>query len=528
MNRFFIIVLFFISNIIFSQDLNSFNSIYNKTYLETSQKDMKKALKIADSLFSISQTPILKTKSMMLSATLYQQSGDLKKAIQYALKSEEIINNTDNELWKARIYGFLATQYRILKLYKNSKMYMDMALEACKRIDDPKFVNNTKGLMMQEMAYYESDLENYKKAIYYINQSQLHFNLIKQNNDFFTLNNEQLLGLNYYKLNDLGKSTQHYNKALKMAKDNPPNFITYLVYNGLANIYLDQKNLKEAKKYIDLMQNASDKSYYLELRNVIYDTSQRYYELTKDIEKLSITRIKQDSLQEGLLKKSDHFIDESYLHLNKENITIQNKYQNHKYILFACILLLSASIILFIFYRKKQKKAIKRFKEIVKKANEKKSLLLDESLSHQAIEDTPIEAENLTTAPVDPGCKVGIMPIETEEKLIGKLKKFERTTLFNRKNLSLPYLAAYCNTNTRYLSFVINTYKKKDFYNYINELRINYIIDKLTHDPEYRKFKIAILAEECGFSSQNKFTAVFKKETGIIPSLFIKLLDEKT
>lgn len=76
MNRFFIIVLFFISNIIFSQDLNSFNSIYNKTYLETSQKDMKKALKIADSLFSISQTPILKTKSMMLSATLYQQSGD--------------------------------------------------------------------------------------------------------------------------------------------------------------------------------------------------------------------------------------------------------------------------------------------------------------------------------------------------------------------------------------------------------------------------------------------------------------------
>ncbi|MDV4042178.1 AraC family transcriptional regulator [Elizabethkingia anophelis] len=523
MNRFFILVLFFISNIIFSQDLNSFNSIYNKTYLETSQKDMKKALKIADSLFSISQTPILKTKSMMLSATLYQQSGDLKKAIQYALKSEEIINNTDNELWKARIYGFLATQYRILKLYKNSKMYMDMALEACKRIDDPKFVNNTKGLMMQEMAYYESDLENYKKAIYYINQSQLHFNLVKQNNDFFTLNNEQLLGLNYYKLNDLVKSTQHYNKALKMAKDIPPNFITYLVYNGLANIYLDQNNLKEAKKYLDLMQNASDKSYYLELRNVIYDTSQRYYELTKDIEKLSMTRIKQDSLQEGLLKKSDHFIDESYLHLNKENITIQNKYQNHKYILFACILLLSASIILFIFYRKKQKKAIKRFKEIVKKANEKKAIFMED-----AIEDTTIEAENLTTAPVDSGCKVGIMPIETEEKLIDKLKKFERTTLFNRKNLSLPYLAAYCNTNTRYLSFVINTYKKKDFYNYINELRINYIIDKLTHDPEYRKFKIAILAEECGFSSQNKFTAVFKKETGMIPSLFIKLLEEKT
>ena len=54
-----------------------------------------------------------------------------------------------------------------------------------------------------------------------------------------------------------------------MAKDNPPNFITYLVYNGLANIYLDQKRiLKRQKKYVDLIQNASDKSYYLELKTL--------------------------------------------------------------------------------------------------------------------------------------------------------------------------------------------------------------------------------------------------------------------
>ena len=57
-------------------------------------------------------------------------------------------------------------------------------------------------------------------------------------------------------------------------------------------------------------------------------------------------------------------------------------------------------------------------------------MLLDESLSHQAIEDTPIEAENLTTAPVDSGCKVGIMPIETEEKIDRQTKKFEKNNSF--------------------------------------------------------------------------------------------------
>ncbi len=61
----------------------------------------------------------------------------------------------------------------------------------------------------------------------------------------------------------------------------------------------------------------------------------------------------------------------------------------------------------------------------------KKSLLLDESLSHQAIEDTPIEAENLTTAPVDSGCKVGIMPIETEEKIDRQTKKSLKEQLFS-------------------------------------------------------------------------------------------------
>jgi len=45
---------------------------------ETSQKDFNKALKIADSLYTVSQTPILKVKSLMLSATLYDQPGELR------------------------------------------------------------------------------------------------------------------------------------------------------------------------------------------------------------------------------------------------------------------------------------------------------------------------------------------------------------------------------------------------------------------------------------------------------------------
>lgn len=112
----------------------------------------------------------------------------------------------------------------------------------------------------------------------------------------------------------------------------------------------------------------------------------------------------------------------------------------------------------------------------------------------------------------------------TEKKILSKLDKFEQTTLFTRNNVSLPYVAAYCSTNTKYLSYVVNTYKKKDFKNYINELRVRHIIYKLKNDSQYHKYKISSLAEEAGFSSQSKFAAAFRKVTTVSPSEFLEHL----
>lgn len=49
----------------------------------------------------------------MLSATLYQQQSDLQQAVSFAERSESILAGTDEYEWQSRIYGFLATQYRL-------------------------------------------------------------------------------------------------------------------------------------------------------------------------------------------------------------------------------------------------------------------------------------------------------------------------------------------------------------------------------------------------------------------------------
>ncbi|HLW32424.1 MAG TPA: AraC family transcriptional regulator, partial [Aequorivita sp.] len=119
------------------------------------------------------------------------------------------------------------------------------------------------------------------------------------------------------------------------------------------------------------------------------------------------------------------------------------------------------------------------------------------------------------------------VPKEAEDVLLAKLKRFENSLDFTNKDISLSRLALQFETNTKYLSEVVNTHKEKNFNGYINELRINYIIDKLNNDPQYLQYKISYLAEDSGFSSHSVFATVFKSVTGISPTTFITILQNK-
>ena len=97
----------------------------------------------------------------------------------------------------------------------------------------------------------------------------------------------------------------------------------------------------------------------------------------------------------------------------------------------------------------------------------------------------------------------------------------EKELFFAEKDISLAALATQLDTNTKYLSYVINAHKRKDYNNYINELRVRYIIKKFQNDSRYLSYKLAFIANEASFSSHSKFTAIFKNFTGLSPSVFI-------
>ncbi|OPC53257.1 AraC family transcriptional regulator [Elizabethkingia miricola] len=505
----------FLTLIVKGQDAEAFNKIYVKTYLETSQKDFKKALAVSDSLFNISQTPLLQTKSLMLSATLYQQTHDLKRSVDYALKAEKIIEQTSDASWNTRVLGFLSTQYRLLGLFNKSRTYSEKALEYAGKIENKEAASSAKGLVSQELAYYNIAIQKYQKAIKNIESSQKYFDNISQNKDFMTAGNKQLLGLCYYNLKDTERSLKYYNEALTLLKDGPENYLTGIVYSGIAEVYMKTDELDKAKEYLDKAVKIADKSEYLQLKKEVYKRTQEYYSKVKDIENLRKINDKKDVVEEKISKKTDAFINNAYVQLENNNIKTKEtgSLKNIAILMFGLGIL--CGILIFTFYRRRQKQQLVRMQYILdqykKRQKESYASLNSSAPEHSAAKEKSTQ----------------MMPPETESALLEALHKFEKQQLYKDKNASLSYVASYMETNTKYLSYIIKKHRQKDFTSYINELRVDYIIEKLTTDPIYRQYKISVLADEAGFSSHSKFATIFKNITDVSPSHFINYINQK-
>jgi len=114
------------------------------------------------------------------------------------------------------------------------------------------------------------------------------------------------------------------------------------------------------------------------------------------------------------------------------------------------------------------------------------------------------------------------IPPDVIESILKKLHDFETKNQFAIKHYTLNSLAKELNTNSAYLSKIINVYKNVNFANYLNNLRIDFAVDQLSSHKHLRSYTIQAIAEEVGFKNAQSFSSAFHKKTGIYPSYFIK------
>lgn len=106
----------------------------------------------------------------------------------------------------------------------------------------------------------------------------------------------------------------------------------------------------------------------------------------------------------------------------------------------------------------------------------------------------------------------------------------ENTTAFCDCDFSLDALADLVGSNKKYVSQVINDTFGKSFNNYINPYRIHLACARFADTGQYGNLTMKAIAESVGFKSYTSFVNIFRKVTGITPSLYQKMAlnDEQT
>lgn len=113
-----------------------------------------------------------------------------------------------------------------------------------------------------------------------------------------------------------------------------------------------------------------------------------------------------------------------------------------------------------------------------------------------------------------------LIPQETVDKILSRLEKWKQAQRFLESNITRASMAVYLETNVHYVSDVISHYYGKSFTEYINDLKIDYIIDQLKTDKHKRMFTHEALAKEAGFGTTQSFVTAFKARAGISPNFF--------
>ena len=92
-------------------------------------------------------------------------------------------------------------------------------------------------------------------------------------------------------------------------------------------------------------------------------------------------------------------------------------------------------------------------------------------------------------------------------------------------SLTFHVLAKSLETNSKYLSTLINSEYQKSFVVYINELRIDFAKEMLRNNS-HENLTIEAIGYESGFKSKSTFNTAFIKYTGVTPTVFLKEMNQ--
>lgn len=300
------------------------------------------------------------------------------------------------------------------------------------------------------------------------------------------------------------KVLEYYVKDEKGTSKADTQFYLGMIEGKLGNLNGKKKYFESydsiMKKFNYPLYDNSNEVYQFLLKEAVNDgnTALADHYLNRVVYYDSLLLITQKNLREITLKKFDLPMQEEEKELLGNIISSKSKWLTWLYVMCGCMLIgLTAYFIKY------------------KRTKNRLARLMGGNLT---LEKTDVSKE--TKEQLDE---------ETVAKVLQNLQIWEQRKGFLENSLTQQSLAKELNTNSSYLSKVINVHKSKNFASYLKDIRITYAINDLKENPKIVKTKSMIqIAEMYGFNSISVFTKCFKDKTGVTPGVFFKrILDDQ-
>ncbi len=560
--KLFLLHILLVTNFIASQSkTNSYlDSLFNltpselqKKYYQTLKLDPVKAYPYAYVYLSKAKKinhQLRISNGYSLMAFAYENDFNLK--IKYLDSAIALSKSVDHKYLASRLHIYKGKAYDDNGFFtKALENYVD-GLEFSKKYGDryhEAIISHNIALLKRRIGKYEEAKLLLKTCLEY-EESRL--NLSKSDTIGYLTTLAELVTT--YRRNNEVDSALTYNKiGLEMSK-NQPNKSLFILNKGILQFYNRDyenaiKNLENSLSYFLDTKNISYSEYYNLIDNYLF-LGKSFLAISKKEEGISYLK-KIDSITKktnfltsetrpayeiiinyykslddknnqlyyiNRLLYNDSILDHNYRNVNNKlfkdydtpillqqkeklitDLTLKKNRSNNIVIISFILVIVISSLLLF--HYRKNKKYKKRFNELMNSRNTK---------GVKTIKDSKQIELNISDNIV--------------EIILQDLDKFERNRGFLKPNITSPMIAKQIKTNSKYLTSVIKFYRNKSFTQYINDLRIEYIIKALKKDDKLQKFTIKAIAEEAGFNSPEVFSKSFFKKTGIYPSYFIKQL----
>lgn len=482
---------------------------YQMLYQLNSDKG-RSALLYLDSMITVSkkmQSPEYLSKAYRNKGVYYYYGAEYSKSLDnyliakgYAKKGSEIYYNINSCIGLLKLE--LEDYPEALKLLLSYREYLE-------KNGLTNSINYEKCLYNLAYAYHVSNKMD--SSNYYVKRG-FEQNLKSKDKDLYA-SLSLVSGINIFKQGDYNRALPILDEASKLFKQNPNN-----VQNiALAEYYIGKvlyhtnnaKFLNSFEKVDSIITKTKNVSY--ELRNT-YPVLIDHYKKTGDKEK-QLFYIEHLLSVDSILSKNNKVltteINKKYdtpLLLKEKEVLISDL-SSKNYTLFWILGIAGGVMIYLIYVYKENKKKLKNYQS-------KADLLTEDSVAPDSIEIVEPQKEKP---------KVTLSNAKLEQ-LSRQLNEFEKEKRFLDKKINLELLSKEFNTNRAYLSRSVNELKGQNFSQYLNALRIQYIVNELKTNKNLQKLTIAAIADEAGYNNVESFTNAFKKITDTLPSYFIKAL----